>query len=65
MDAARTGVTADPLSLASGPPATAHMFIINPFRSGGLVQMSSTHPSTAARVVRLEAVLRDGFELVA
>jgi hypothetical protein len=41
------------------------MFIINPFRAGGLVQMSSTYPSTAARVARLEAVLRDGFELVA
>jgi heat shock protein HtpX len=37
-------------------PATAHMFILNPFKGGGLMQMFSTHPSTADRIARLEAM---------
>jgi heat shock protein HtpX len=38
----------------SGTPATAHLFIINPFSAGGLAGLFSTHPSTDARVERLE-----------
>ena len=37
-------------------PATAHLFILNPFKGGGLMQMFSTHPSTADRIARLEAM---------
>jgi heat shock protein HtpX len=37
----------------TGSPATAHMFIVNPFAAGGLIQLFSTHPSTEARVARL------------
>jgi heat shock protein HtpX len=51
--------------ISAGSPATAHLYIINPFRNGGLAQLFSTHPSTAARVDRLEAMLRGGFELAA
>ena len=36
-------------------PATAHMFIMNPFKGGGLTRMFSTHPSTEERIARLEA----------
>jgi len=36
-----------------GPPATAHLFIVNPFL-GGLATLFSTHPPTAKRVARLE-----------
>jgi len=36
-----------------GPPATAHLFIVNPF-FGGLAALFSTHPPTAKRVARLE-----------
>jgi heat shock protein HtpX len=39
-------------------PATAHMYIVNPLRGGGLVSLFSTHPSTADRVARLEALDR-------
>ncbi|MEP7354158.1 MAG: zinc metalloprotease HtpX [Acidobacteriota bacterium] len=34
--------------------ATAHMFIMNPFRAGGLSRMFSTHPSTEERIARLQ-----------
>ena len=37
-------------------PATAHMFIVNPFRGGGFARMFSTHPSTEERIARLEAL---------
>jgi heat shock protein HtpX len=36
-----------------GSPATAHLFIVNPFL-GGLASLFSTHPPTAKRVARLE-----------
>lgn len=67
-------ITGDPLSLAAalrkieaisrdkplqtGSPATAHLFILNPFAGGGLMRLFSTHPSTDARVQRLEALQR-------
>jgi heat shock protein HtpX len=37
-----------------GSPATAHLCIINPFSGGGLSRLFSTHPSTEARIARLE-----------
>lgn len=42
--------------MTAGSPATAHLFIINPFAGGGLVRLFATHPSTAARIQRLEAM---------
>lgn len=69
-------LTGDPLALAdalrkiegwsrqipihSGSPATAHMFIINPFSGGGLASLFSTHPSTQARIERLEKLVGRG-----
>jgi heat shock protein HtpX len=37
-------------------PASAHMFILNPFSGGGLMRIFSTHPSTEDRIARLEAM---------
>jgi heat shock protein HtpX len=38
-------------------PATAHMFIIKPFTGGNLMmKLFSTHPSTADRIARLQAM---------
>jgi heat shock protein HtpX len=37
-------------------PSTAHMFIIKPFTGRSLMNLFSTHPSTEARIARLEAM---------
>jgi heat shock protein HtpX len=36
-----------------GSPATAHLFIVNPFRAQSLLHLMSTHPPTDSRVKRL------------
>jgi len=36
-------------------PATAHMFIVNPFSGRGLASLFSTHPPTEARIAALTA----------
>jgi heat shock protein HtpX len=37
-------------------PATAHMFIIQPFTGQALMRLFSTHPATADRIARLQAM---------
>jgi heat shock protein HtpX len=82
-DEAGARISGDPMALASalrkiegwsqqvpmhsGSPATAHLFIINPFGglSGGMLRLFSTHPSTADRIARLETMARSGLKLVA
>ena len=39
--------------MQEGSPATAHMFIVNPFAGGGMNQLFTTHPPVAERVARL------------
>jgi len=56
-----SGVERVPMNDAS--PATAHMFILNPFRDGGIARLFSTHPSTEERIARLEAMRGDAFRL--
>lgn len=46
------------IPMAAGSPATAHLFIINPFTRGGLARLFSTHPATEERIARLEALAR-------
>ena len=48
------GVERMPMDDAS--PATAHMFILNPFGAGGWTKLLSTHPSTEERIARLRAM---------
>ncbi len=48
------GVKINPLKF--GHPATSSLFIINPFRSSGLMNLLSTHPSLEKRIGRLKAV---------
>ena len=45
------GVDAVPMN---ANPATSHMFILEPFHSGGLMSLFSTHPPTEERIRRLE-----------
>ena len=44
--------------LTNGSPATAHLFIVNPFAGGGVLRLFSTHPSIEARITRLFALER-------
>jgi heat shock protein HtpX len=37
-------------------PATQHMFIIKPFTGQSFMRLFSTHPSTADRIARLQAM---------
>ncbi|MCC7346209.1 MAG: M48 family metalloprotease [Variibacter sp.] len=37
-------------------PATAHMFIIQPFTGGSFMKLFSTHPATEERIARLQAI---------
>ncbi len=39
-------------------PSTAHLFIVNPLRGGGLVNLFRTHPKTEERVKRLMKLAR-------
>ncbi len=41
---------------AEGQPATAHMFIVNPLRGGGVGALFATHPPMAERIARLRAM---------
>jgi heat shock protein HtpX len=42
--------------------ATAHMFIVNPLRGGGVAKLFSTHPPMDERVSRLEKMARGAIE---
>ncbi len=71
-DAGAARLTQNPLGLAraleklemmaarrpmrSATPATAHMFIVNPLRGGGLSALFSTHPPMAERINRLRGM---------
>lgn len=44
------------MSRMQATPATAHMFIVNPLRSGGIASLFSTHPTTQERVARLRSM---------
>jgi heat shock protein HtpX len=57
------------IPMSEGSPTTAHLFIINPFRSGAMAQLFSTHPPTPQRIERLQVLAqrlgRSGWPRVA
>ncbi len=73
-DAGGARILGDPLPLASAleklewaarrvpmatNPATASMYIVNPFADGGMLKWFSTHPPTEERIARLRAMARE------
>ena len=71
-DATGARISGNPLGLASAlrklqagsqripldaNPATAHMFIVNPLRGGGVLSLFSTHPPMEDRIARLESMV--------
>jgi heat shock protein HtpX len=54
-----SGVQRIPMDDAT--PATAHLFILNPFSGGGIARLFSTHPSTEERIARLQAMKSDAY----
>ncbi len=40
-------------------PATAHMFIVNPLRGGGVMKLFSTHPPVEERIKRLQELAQN------
>jgi heat shock protein HtpX len=48
--------------LNRGNPASASIFIVNPFRGAGLLSIFSTHPPIESRIKKLEALAQEkGF----
>jgi heat shock protein HtpX len=71
-DATGARISGNPMALASAlkklqmgsqrvpldaNPATAHMFIVNPLRGGGMMSLFSTHPPMEERINRLEQMV--------
>jgi heat shock protein HtpX len=53
--------SADRIPMGNAGTATAHMFIVNPLRGGGIVKLFSTHPPTEERIARLEEMATGGI----
>jgi heat shock protein HtpX len=71
-DAGAASISNNPMALASAlgkisranqikqvnhvNPSTAHMFIVNPLRGGGMAKLFSTHPPVEERIKRLQEI---------
>jgi heat shock protein HtpX len=49
-------ISSQAIPMQEARPATAHMFIVNPLTSVGLMSLFSTHPPMEERISRLEAL---------
>ncbi len=51
---------AEQIPLEQAGTATAHLFIVNPLRGGGISRLFSTHPPVEERIARLERMAMGG-----
>jgi heat shock protein HtpX len=54
LEQLQRGTTAVPMR--AGNPSTSSLFIVNPFRGSGLINLFSTHPPIEERIRRLEEI---------
>ena len=52
---------AQQIPMENAGTATAHMFIVNPLRGGGITKLFSTHPPAEERIARLEQIAMGGI----
>lgn len=53
-------VASERLPMETAGQATAHLFIVNPLRGGGVLKLFSTHPPTEERIARLQELAMSG-----
>jgi len=55
------GVEQRPMEAAPMAEATAHLYIVHPFKTGGVANLFSTHPPVEERVRRLRQMAYRSF----
>jgi heat shock protein HtpX len=59
LEKLQTAVAQRPAEATAATANTAHLFIVNPFKGGGLMTLFSTHPSLEQRAARLQDLVRE------
>jgi heat shock protein HtpX len=59
LEKIQTAVEQRPAEPTPATANTAHLFIVNPFKGGGIQTLFSTHPSLEQRAARLQAQVRE------
>ena len=57
----KLAIASERLPMVDAKPSTAHMFIVNPLRGGGVMKLFSTHPPIEERVERLQQLAMGGI----
>lgn len=57
----KLGAGVERIPMENAGSATAHMFIVNPLRGGGVLKLFSTHPPMEERIARLEQLAMGGI----
>jgi heat shock protein HtpX len=60
LEKLHSGVQARPMEPTPMAQSTAHLYIVNPFRGGGVINLFSTHPPIEERVRRLRQLAYPG-----